>query len=72
MDRIDTPSAAATPSQSPQDAYEQVSAGLRRCLRLSRLRADAGRYTDASEYIVGALADLAPQLAVLAALLPPR
>jgi hypothetical protein len=60
---------AVPEQQTLQDAHQRVADGLESCIRLSRLRAEAGDLVDASRYIVGALADLEPELAVLAAAL---
>jgi hypothetical protein len=60
-------------STAPLDAYHLAADGLRRCLDLADMAAERGNTRRAAEYLLGALDDLGPELALLASLMtPPR
>lgn len=54
-------------SQSAADAYRSAAASIRRCLFLADIALEHGAEQHAFEYLLGALDDLAPELAALAA-----
>lgn len=53
-----------------EDAYRAAVAGLEHCLALGAISLEAGNPRRATQHLLGALSDLAPELRALAAALP--
>ena len=63
---MSTQGAIQTPaSSSPLALYRTIAADLRRCLDLGDIAAEYGHTGRAVEYLLGALEELAPELAEL-------
>ncbi len=58
---------AAPSPQQALDAYRYAADSIRNCLQLGDQVAGYGNAAGAADYLVGALEDLSPQLALLAA-----